>query len=446
MSVRSSNRDSSALHLSAGGLRYVAELAVGVLLFCITLHTFFLAGLIVPVTVSGGSMAKSILGPRIELYCDDCGIKVACGSERLPADGTAYCLNCGWKDLDLNSGTVYSGERTLIDRTSLTFNPPYRWEVIVFRCPEQPEQFCIKRVVGLPGEEVSIHAGDVFIDGKIVRKSLGECLEAAQLVNDASYSFGPRLPDGKFSYWLPLEENSNWHLMAGKEPTFYLRTKEGISSEIQWLGFHPQRNGLVTDDYDYNQSESRRLNPVTDLMLSCGMGLADTEEFYVRSNVSNDQFELIVSSAEQKIQLIRGGEKLAESTVALDSFFSTWLQLQMVRFDRQILVTINDQLVLSYPYEPHFNLPAEQEEPSPPWSIGMRTGRMRLKNLQILRDIYYTVPTASRYAWGSAGPVKLAEDEYFVLGDNSPISADSRIWPRPGIQRKSFVGRLLGTW
>src|SRR5690606_4430392 len=103
-------------------------LAVGILLFCITLHTFFLAGLIVPVTVSGGSMAKTILGPRREVKCPACKIAIACGHERMPADGRVLCANCGWKLTDINTGKDLPGEHTLIDRVSLAFNLPHRWE------------------------------------------------------------------------------------------------------------------------------------------------------------------------------------------------------------------------------------------------------------------------------------------------------------------------------
>ena len=38
----------------------------------------------------------------------------------------------------------------------------FRWDVVVFHYPEAPEQNYIKRLVGLPGEDLQIHGGDLF--------------------------------------------------------------------------------------------------------------------------------------------------------------------------------------------------------------------------------------------------------------------------------------------
>ncbi len=41
--------------------------------------------------------------------------------------------------------------------------PPERWDVVVFRYPEEPEVSYIKRLVGLPGETIRIFHGDVYV-------------------------------------------------------------------------------------------------------------------------------------------------------------------------------------------------------------------------------------------------------------------------------------------
>lgn len=56
-----------------------------------------------------------------------------------------------------------NGEYLIIDEVSYHFREPVRGEVIVFRYPEDPSQFFIKRVIGLPGETVVIHNGSVQI-------------------------------------------------------------------------------------------------------------------------------------------------------------------------------------------------------------------------------------------------------------------------------------------
>ena len=45
------------------------------------------------------------------------------------------------------------------------FHPPQRSEVIVFRYPHDPTRDFVKRVIGLPGETVSMQRGVVYIDG-----------------------------------------------------------------------------------------------------------------------------------------------------------------------------------------------------------------------------------------------------------------------------------------
>jgi len=41
------------------------------------------------------------------------------------------------------------------------------------------------------------------------------------------------------------------------------------------------------------------------------------------------------------------------------------------------------------------------------------------------------------------GPIVVPENEYFVLGDNRPNSADSRIWEPPTIKRKDILGKII---
>ncbi len=58
-----------------------------------------------------------------------------------------------------------SGNYLLIDELTYRFREPERGEVIVFRYPENPSTYYIKRIVGLPGETVNIQRGAVKITG-----------------------------------------------------------------------------------------------------------------------------------------------------------------------------------------------------------------------------------------------------------------------------------------
>ena len=65
------------------------------------------------------------------------------------------------------------------------FHPPSRGDVIVFRYPKDPSRDFVKRVIGLPGETVEIHRGDVKIDG--------EALDEPYLEERDLSSLGPTL-------------------------------------------------------------------------------------------------------------------------------------------------------------------------------------------------------------------------------------------------------------
>lgn len=54
-------------------------------------------------------------------------------------------------------------EYLIIDELSYRLNAPVRGQVIVFRYPRNPQEYFIKRVIGLPGEEVQIKDGKVTI-------------------------------------------------------------------------------------------------------------------------------------------------------------------------------------------------------------------------------------------------------------------------------------------
>ena len=54
-------------------------------------------------------------------------------------------------------------EYLIIDELSFRFREPVRGEVIVFRFPEDPKEYFLKRVIGLPGETVKVQGGKVYI-------------------------------------------------------------------------------------------------------------------------------------------------------------------------------------------------------------------------------------------------------------------------------------------
>ncbi len=51
----------------------------------------------------------------------------------------------------------------IIDEISYRFSSPERGEVVVFRYPKNPSQRFIKRIIGLPGETITISQGKIVI-------------------------------------------------------------------------------------------------------------------------------------------------------------------------------------------------------------------------------------------------------------------------------------------
>lgn len=54
-------------------------------------------------------------------------------------------------------------EYLIIDELSYRFRAPERGEVIVFRYPENPKEYFLKRIIALPGERVKVDAGHLTV-------------------------------------------------------------------------------------------------------------------------------------------------------------------------------------------------------------------------------------------------------------------------------------------
>jgi len=59
-----------------------------------------------------------------------------------------------------------TGERVLAYKLAYTLRGPRRGDIVIFAYPRDPSQTYVKRVVGLPGETVSIRSGLVSVDGR----------------------------------------------------------------------------------------------------------------------------------------------------------------------------------------------------------------------------------------------------------------------------------------
>ncbi len=62
------------------------------------------------------------------------------------------------------------GDRLVVDKLSHRWRRIRRFDVIVFECPTQEGVDYVKRVIGLPGEKVSLRLGKLYVDGEFVEQ------------------------------------------------------------------------------------------------------------------------------------------------------------------------------------------------------------------------------------------------------------------------------------
>ncbi len=64
---------------------------------------------------------------------------------------------------------LYAGDFVIVNKLAYVFGEPDRGDVVVFRYPPNPDQVpFIKRVIGLPGDQLHIANGKVYINGDLL--------------------------------------------------------------------------------------------------------------------------------------------------------------------------------------------------------------------------------------------------------------------------------------
>jgi signal peptidase I len=435
-------------------LRAVIERIVVFGLFLLICQTWALDGLLRSYTIAGASMACTLLGEHRHVVCGDCGIAFYCDSSFRPVSPRAVCPNCGDADNDLESLPDLSGDRVLIDRSAFFFRAPRRWEVIAFHPPRQLDQLAVKRVVGLPGETVEIRHGDVYIDGRIARKPLALQLALAIPVDDANF-VSQILP----SRWQGDSPASRWSIPAGGN-----KGKRRISCNdhasmvpasdtVDWLVYRHSRRlaGLegrvetasVEDTLTYNQNRARRVedvHAVSDLLLSFELAkAAGSGKIFIRATDGQTVFRVELDFEKNSLAVFRNDLplKITENNITLKQ----GMRIVVSLFDRQFLLAFDDRQVLATPLADDIkDLPSTAE----PFALGAQGLEVVVEDLRIFRDIYYSEPIGRNpYGWGGV-PVVVGDDAYYVLGDNSSISEDSRTWGQGSpVLSNSLLGKPL---
>lgn len=62
--------------------------------------------------------------------------------------------------------TLHDGELVVVYRLAYRWQAPERGDIVVFRFPLDPDRRFIKRIIGLPGDSIAVHGGQVWVNGE----------------------------------------------------------------------------------------------------------------------------------------------------------------------------------------------------------------------------------------------------------------------------------------
>lgn len=96
--------------------------------------------------------------------------------------------------------TFSDGDIIMFEGLSYRFEEPVRGDLVVFYGTDEPDKVFVKRVVGLPGEEVVIRERMVYINGEELEEPyLGQFSNFADDLNMREYDgITYELPEGKY--------------------------------------------------------------------------------------------------------------------------------------------------------------------------------------------------------------------------------------------------------
>jgi len=174
-------------------------------------------------SIPTGSMAPTLMGRHKDLYCPECGFRYTISaSEEFDATENTYtnhvvfggtCPQCRYtayigEDNPQNKKyPSFRGDNILVNKYTLDFRRPNRWDVTVFRYPGDPQTSYIKRVVGLENETIAIHNGNLYVQKagetvfQIARKPAHRMLSMLQMVHSNDYTKPEHVSDGFPTRW-----------------------------------------------------------------------------------------------------------------------------------------------------------------------------------------------------------------------------------------------------
>jgi signal peptidase I len=447
-----------------------------------------------------GSMADTLKGAHFRLRCRQCGYEYDYGfmptryfdrkGHRLPEDtvpnrsvslAITRCPNCGrypstlvcrrghsfntlslMKEIGviptrcptcnselMNGETmpVANGDRILVLKCIYQFIEPKRWDVIVFKNPTEPTINYIKRLIGLPGEKVQIIDGDIYVNDKIARKPAKIQNELWMPVYNNDYQpVRPRQGSFNGHVWAqPFQKvgNSKWDITNKYSPTIFSLD----SPELNTIAYDTNIGNDFKATYAYDDVDTYSYMPIcSDLMV----------RFYCRSAGSQGRVGIALSKYETNYKAwidLAGEMVICRDEKGKESEELARKSIEPLNIDDSNIIkfaNVDHQLIFQFGNEKlTYDLGSDLEDAGPikkdidPQVEIFGAGKLTLSHIAIFRDIHYTEPRTSLRA-KEDDPLFLEENQFFVLGDNSPNSEDGRLWDRVGVANKGLPNYRMG--
>ncbi len=252
--------------------------------------------------------------------------------------------------------------------------------------------------------------------------------------------------------WTPDETGTGWKLTdAAGSPSRVFTFNNATGGQA--LSFNAKANPAthaLTDWLAYDQVPQSdpysKLNPVSDLMLTCFYQRhAGDGAFSLKLTKLHDVFTAEITPGHARLLDNRNGTTTTLFDLAVADLNGPGpARIEFANCDYRVWLRVNDKEVFQTTdamYRPDTDeLLKHWEDDSKEWaalltpSVRMLAEKQdcRIEHLSLWHDIYY-INRAPRQdiVWATPdSPMVLQANpkEYFVLGDNSPISGDARMW------------------
>jgi signal peptidase I len=401
-----------------------------------------------------GSMAPTLMGRHKEIFCPECGYRYTVNADReVDSSGrgsstgrrveNGTCENCRFECAVADTPS-FTGDRIYVMKQGLSL--PFlddskrvklkRWEIAVFKLPEEPEVRYIKRLVGMPNEVIRVDRGDLWVrplDQSQAFKRLRRPFEHQQATQMMVYDDAHRakslaaLPEWRrWAAAAPAawSEPSDGSFVPGTSATDWveLRYRHRVPSPTQWDAIRAATSlqnrpaaSLITDYYSYNtdlvaddQNSPRfaarswfQPHWVGDLTLSLRLTTREPggklRLELVKAGASN-RCEIDLQTGEA--QLFHGGNALGDPGATPISAKGNH-EIVFANVDGRLTLEVDGRLTFDQGREYNASL-----DPSGPTSADLEPARISAKGasvqvsgLVLKRDIYYTLePSESDYA------------------------------------------------